>query len=67
VARMVLGLPRPGVAKFIGPKASRSGWGGYVKLGDSEPLPRAAVVLNDGTAVLLHGAPKLINKVPSEH
>lgn len=65
VARMVLGLPRPVVARKVGRKASRSGWGGYVTLGESEILPHAAVVLEDGTAVLLHGTPELINKNPA--
>jgi len=59
-ARIVIGLPRPGIAKVVGQEASRSGWGGYLTIGESEPLPRAAVVLDDGTAVLLHGTPQVI-------
>jgi hypothetical protein len=60
VARMVLSLPRPGVAKVVGRGALMSGWGGYVTVEDSEPFPDVAVVLGDGMAVLLHGTPQVI-------
>jgi len=62
VARMVLGLPRPGVAKVVGRGALVSGWGGYVTVEDSEPFPDVAVVLGDGMAVLLHGRPEVIGE-----